>query len=549
MIELTINGNKLSIENGTTVLDAASQLGISIPTMCHNGDLPHFTTCMICLVKDKSNGKLFTSCSVKATEGMEIITLDEEIREARKTALDLLLSDHVGDCEAPCQLSCPAHMDIPMMNHLLAAGKFEEAYDIVIQDIPLPSILGRICPAPCEGACRRKSVDEAVSICLLKRAAGDYVVGEEGPDISIRGQGGGPRVREDDNSPISVSAEGGGPRVSIRGQGRGPRVREDDNSPRVILTTADCQLPTANCPLPTANCPLPHVAVIGSGPHGLSAAWFLRSFGYHCTIFESSALPGGALRYSIPREKLPLDILEYEIERIRQSGVLFEMNSEITPARLVELQHQFDAVILPLDKAPKMAIKASALGKEAAWKVRQKLTGEPETGEPRQFNSRFGRLQEPEATEYLKESILGNRIEPAAGISEGMSREEVMNEAARCLHCECRKADNCLLRIHSHQYGAEQKRFQGPDRKLITKQFQHDIVVYEPQKCIKCSICIRITQKNQEALGLTFIGRGFDVVVGVPFSESIREGLTSTAEEAADACPTGALARKGGKVK
>ncbi|MCX5841159.1 MAG: 2Fe-2S iron-sulfur cluster-binding protein, partial [Deltaproteobacteria bacterium] len=113
MIELTIDGNKLSVETGTTVMDAARQLDITIPSMCHNGDLPHFTSCMICLVKDAENGRLFTSCSVKATPGMNIITMDEEIREARKTALDLLLSDHAGDCEAPCQTSCPAHMNIP----------------------------------------------------------------------------------------------------------------------------------------------------------------------------------------------------------------------------------------------------------------------------------------------------------------------------------------------------------------------------------------------------------------------------------------------------
>lgn len=173
MIELTIDGRLLSVEAGTTVMDAALQLGITIPSMCHNGELPHFTSCMICLVKEQNSGRLFTSCSVRATSGMNIVTMDEEVREARKTALDLLLSDHTGDCEPPCQVTCPAHMDIPVMNHLLAEGRFADAYDVVIRDIALPSILGRICPAPCEGACRRNSLDEAVSICFLKMYAGD----------------------------------------------------------------------------------------------------------------------------------------------------------------------------------------------------------------------------------------------------------------------------------------------------------------------------------------------------------------------------------------
>jgi ferredoxin len=485
MIELIIDGKILSVEAGTTVMDAALQLDITIPSMCHFGDLPHFTSCMICLVKDAKNGRLFTSCSVKATPGMNISTMDEEIGEARKTALDLLLSDHAGDCEAPCQTSCPAHMNIPQMNHLLAEGKFEDAYEVVIKDIALPSILGRICPAPCEGACRRNSVDEAVSICFLKMYAGDY-------SLVTR-----------HNLPHHVS-----------------RITRHD--------------------LPD------HVAVIGSGPHGLSAAWYLQSFGYQCTIFDRNPLPGGALRYSVHRVLLPEEVLDQEIDRIRQAGVIFQMNAETGPDKLKELEQEFAAVVYPLEKAPKMAIKASALGKEAAWKVRQKLSGLPETGEPLMFNSRFGRLQESEAVEYLKESVPGDRIEPALGFTKGMTAGEVIAEAARCLHCECRKPESCLLRIYSQEYDADQKRFQGPVRKPVTRQFQHDTVVYEPQKCIKCGICVRITAKHREEYGLTFIGRGFDVVIGVPFNESIREGLTHTAVETVNACPTGALAMKGG---
>jgi ferredoxin len=500
MIELTIDGRELQVENGTTVMDAALQLDIRIPSMCHNGDLPHFASCMICMVKEKTTGRLFTSCTVKATPEMNIVTMDDEIREARKTALDLLLSDHVGDCEAPCQTSCPAHMDIPLMNHLLADGKFDDAFRVVMEDIALPSILGRICPAPCEGACRRKSVDEPVSICMLKRYAGDH-------EIIMKEEGGISRFEfRISNFEVGDSSESKNERTSVK-----------------------------------------RVAIIGSGPHGLSAAWYLQSFGYQCTIFDRNPLPGGALRYSVPREKLPEEVLDLEIARIQTAGVEFRMNTEVDDAMMKGLGDSFDAVVVPLEKAPKMAIKASALGKEAAWKIRQRLSGNPESGEYRMFNSRFGRLQESEAQEYLKESVPGGRIEPAGGFQDGMTPEEVMAEAARCLHCECRKADNCLLRIYSDEYRAEQKRYQGPERKPVTKQYQHDTVVYEPQKCIKCGICVRITAEHQEEFGLTFIGRGFDVVVGVPFSETIREGLTHTAEQAANACPTGALALKGGR--
>jgi NADH dehydrogenase/NADH:ubiquinone oxidoreductase subunit G len=73
---------------------------------------------------------------------------------------------------------------------------------------------------------------------------------------------------------------------------------------------------------------------------------------------------------------------------------------------------------------------------------------------------------------------------------------------------------------------------------------EHPDLVYEQGKCISCGICVRITEQQQEELGLTFVGRGFDVKVGVPFDQSIQAGLTKTANDVVKACPTGALAFK-----
>jgi NADH dehydrogenase/NADH:ubiquinone oxidoreductase subunit G len=111
MIKLKINNKQVEVENGTSVLKAAETAGEKIPALCYNEELGHFTSCMLCIVKDNLNGKLLPSCSVTATEGMSILTYDEEIREARQTSR-IVLSEHVGDCEAPCQITCPAHMNI-----------------------------------------------------------------------------------------------------------------------------------------------------------------------------------------------------------------------------------------------------------------------------------------------------------------------------------------------------------------------------------------------------------------------------------------------------
>jgi NADH dehydrogenase/NADH:ubiquinone oxidoreductase subunit G len=96
------------------------------------------------------------------------------------------------------------------------------------------------------------------------------------------------------------------------------------------------------------------------------------------------------------------------------------------------------------------------------------------------------------------------------------------------------------LKDLSGRYHANQRRFMGSERKSMTKYFAHRIV-YEPLKCIKCGICVRMTSKYQEKFGFSFIGRGFDVVIGVPFNETVEAGLAETSEKVAKSCPTGAL--------
>ncbi len=514
MVYIKINGEELIVDNSLSVLQAAEQAGYQIPALCHNNDLEHFTSCMICLVKEQKSDKLIPCCSVKVEEGMEIITDDEEIHEARKTALELLLSEHVGDCEAPCQIACPAHMDIPLMNRLLADGEIDNALEVVKKDIILPSVLGRICPAPCEGACRRKSIDNPVSICLLKRFAGDA------GNSSVPGK----------PKPINKK-----------------------------------------------------IAIIGAGPAGLSAAYYLHQKGFQPIVFDKNTKPGGALQYAIPDEQLDKKILDQEINFIKDTGITFNQNTQVTNNMFLKLIKEYDAVVVAtgdlseeisawglnnnskqilvdkktyrtnlsnvfaignVNRSTKYAIRSLGQGKEVAYSIEQLLTDKEITGGPRLFNSRFGKLAQEEYTEYLKESTNEKRVIPSRNDTDGFILEEVKKEAARCLHCDCRKPTACKLRIYSNQYGAIQNRFNYEGRKFVKKFTQHDIVIYEPEKCIKCGICVRMTEKYKEKFGFTFIGRGFDVKIGAPFNEQLNNSLTSTAKIVAEACPTGALSLK-----
>ncbi len=511
MIKLKIDNKTIEVPEGTSILNAARGAGADIPTMCENGELDHFTSCMICLVKDQQSHRLIPSCSVKVEEGMDILTEDDEIREGRKVALELLLSEHVGDCEAPCVTACPAHMDIPKMNRFLASGKMDEALAVVMQNIPLPSVLGRICPAPCEGACRRKSIDDSVAICLLKRAAGDK--GNFTPKV----------------------------KKELKGK----------------------------------------VAVIGSGPAGLSAAYYLAIRGVDVQIYEKELNAGGLLRTELNEDLLPKNVLDAEIQRILDTGVQLLTGQPVDKAGFELMLASHDAVVLacgslPEDwdwdiksnngniladkksfqtsnpkvfaignslRASKLAIRSVGQGREAAIAIGQLLNKQKVEGEKKIFNSRFGKLAEPEFSEFLKESNSSSRFEPAIKVA-GYDLQEMQSEALRCLHCDCRKIDNCKLREYSDEYDAVQKRFAYNDRHMVRKAFQHDVIVYEPEKCIKCGICVRLTRKYDEDYGFTFVGRGFDVEIAVPFNKSMTEGLKKIAEKVADACPTGALARK-----
>jgi NADH dehydrogenase/NADH:ubiquinone oxidoreductase subunit G len=135
-----------------------------------------------------------------------------------------------------------------------------------------------------------------------------------------------------------------------------------------------------------------------------------------------------------------------------------------------------------------------------------------------------------------------SRHQPAAGPAAGLSVAEVAQEVERCLHCDCRKADACTLRVLAERYGADPHRYDA-QRPAVTIIHQQAGVIFEPGKCIDCGICVQIAAKLGEPVGLTFLGRGFTMRPGVPFHGSWDQALTHAAEACVAACPTGAISR------
>ncbi len=180
-IEVLLNGSKVTTEDNITILELAKNNSIEIPTLCKDPRLKPITSCFLCVVEVKGAKTLVPSCSTFVTAGMEISTNTAKVMEARKAALELILSNHYGDCHAPCKLACPAGCDVQGYVGLIANGKYADAIKLVKETIPLPASIGRVCPKFCEDKCRRQFVDKSVGIDYLKRFVADIDLSQDKP--------------------------------------------------------------------------------------------------------------------------------------------------------------------------------------------------------------------------------------------------------------------------------------------------------------------------------------------------------------------------------
>jgi len=521
-VKIKINQQELATTESLTLLQAAQRLHIQIPTLCYKEGYDCFTSCMICVVKDKSSGRTLPACSAPAEDGMDIETENEEISASRKATLELLLSDHVGDCEAPCQRVCPAHMEIPAMIRSVTSHHLEKAIAIVRRDLPLPSILERFCTAPCEKGCRRTKADEGLSIRHLIRYVADWDLKRDHPFIP----------------PVNPAA------------GK-------------------------------------TIAIIGAGMTGLSAAYFLGLNGFSSTVFEKSSQIGGRILTELSEGPLPGWIVEGELKILRAVGVTLALNQKIESSTdFNRLRDRFDAVIVAMGntqieqvaalglpttpqgpavhpltmmsptpgvflagsllKSGQPLVKTVATAKTLAVCVQQFLENKPVAGPPDHYHHTMGRLLQGEIETFRNHAAPIKRIKPENLETDGLTGSEAELEGSRCMHCDCREKDHCKLRIYSTAYGARQNTFAGSERAAFKEINQDAEVIFEPGKCVKCGLCVRVTKKEGEHLGFSFIGRGFDLKTGVSLNKSLQEGMTleDVANKVTEACPTGALCLK-----
>src|SRR6188768_2128085 len=266
-IRIEVDGRVVEGFEGQTILEVCRDNGIEIPTLCYEPKLPGFGACRMCVVEVEGEEHPPISCSRSCEDGMKVQTQTEEVRRLRRTNLELIFSDHNAYCLPPCQNKCPSHIDIPGFLKANTEGSFIESARIFKRTIPFPSVLGRVCPAPCEEHCRRDEVEEAIAIRDSHRYAGDQVLKAQQAGVM---------------APVPFEVQ---PATGKR------------------------------------------VAVIGSGPTGMSTAYYLLIAGHDVTVFERDPAPGGMLRYGIPQYRLPkVEVLEGDFDSVSVAIGCYETN-------------------------------------------------------------------------------------------------------------------------------------------------------------------------------------------------------------------------------
>ena len=508
-ITITIDDRQIVTTEGKTIYHAAKDAGIEIPALCYSEKCKPNTTCMVCLVKIHGRAGFAPSCATPVLHEMRIDSETEEVIHLRRKALELLLSEHLGDCLGPCQIACPAGLDIPNMLRAMQAGNMPRAAEIVRQTITIPQILAAICPAPCEKICRHKQTGQPIPICKLKGDVGKYAMehmalpkpaADTGKSVAIVGAG-----------PAGLSTAWhltlAGNKVTVIDKlatlGGGMLQIEHDKLPPEILKAEAAM------------------------PFEMGCTFTQAELGKDFSIDEVSDKYDAVLLATGPKSDehfadwgLTGDRLRIDKQTLQVTG-----NDRLT--------NVFAAG--GVNQAGRMAVRAVGQGHAAAVSISQYLNGATTTGLTKPFNTRIGKFNEEELDQIIE---LRDKLDGQTSHSKDQPGP------ADCLHCDCRDVSDCKLRKFSDLLDASPAAFKHAQRKEYDVEYAEDNnLIYEPGKCIKCGICVQLTAKANPDKALSFSQRGYDTSVVAPLGMDLTDLPDQLVAELVENCPTGALAR------
>lgn len=525
---LTINGRQVSGDAGRTILELAVGSGIHIPHLCAQEGLTPFGACGLCLVEVLGNPRLVRACSTVAVSGMVVNSETLRVRRTRAAALELMLSDHEGECTAPCALACPAHVDCQQFLKALSGGDLKRAAAVLLDRLPLPASIGRVCAHPCEAACRRRFVEEPLSIAALQVFVAEENLNSPRPVqsgcLSATGK--------------SAAVVGGGPcglSAACFLARMGHQVTLFDAMPQMGGTLRGACPPDV-LPPEILDREVAQIRALGvrmvngrriSGGEELAAlraeyGAVLLAVGAQAPASKTLAGQASFRAPTSRRTELEgfLELAQTDAGRIAAEPGSFHTNIEGIFAAGDGANH-----------GVRSAVSAVGQAADAAAAIDAFLRGTP-VPPPITVRSR---------RKVTEDTFQAVEQQPRALVSStGPSREECRAEAARCMECGCAAYPNCgLFQELNAQQVCPGRLDSSPQKRGM--QARPGAILYDRGKCILCGQCVRACheQAQQELLG--FVGRGFDASIRAVPIHAQQDVVCRDCRRCVELCPTGAL--------
>lgn len=409
MVNLRIDNKEIEVPAGTSLIEAARENGVYIPSLCYNSDLHQYASCMICLVRDIKADKFIPSCSALVEQGMEIEATGGDVLKLRRDALSMLLSEHRAECEAPCRLVCPAGLNIPVLNRYLAASEIDKSGKLAFLDMGLPASTCRLCPKYCEKTCRRKMIDHKIAISTLVTNSSfaynieDFRLGSNrSKNIAIIGGGTSGLI-----TAFNLTIDGYRCEIFEKEEFAGGSIITEFEKKKFPVKLAEDEIKR----LLSTGIKINYKADVNEE---YITKQLIKE--YDTIIFASSQKP------AIKGAAITDSFLQFEGDTMKLEGKhIFAVGNAVRESQQI--------------------VKRMGQAKKAARGISRFLA----TGEPRhiskKFNSVIGKIEDNEKMEWLKECpVNSERFNEPASINENI------REAENCLHCDCRAVSGCQLR-------------------------------------------------------------------------------------------------------
>lgn len=443
-VQLTINGQPVQAQVGETLLAAARRQGLEIPTLCHIQGLAPLDTCLVCVVEVEGHGGLLPACSTRVQPDMRVQTESPRIASARRGAMELILSEHQGECRAPCELACPAGWNIAEFMERLQQDEVAAAQQAWMS-LALPATLGHVCDAPCERACRRDELDRPLHIRRTHRdlnlQAVRWTAPPTGPQVAVAGSG-----------PAGLAAA-----LRLAELGYAVTVFEQaeelGGSLRAML---GAELPAAALQADLDALRRTGTALV------VRQAWTAGTDAHAMAPYVGAVLATG--------------------QRLRGDGP--EDGTVVLAGAAAGVQGSI--------------IRAIAQARRAADRLDLALRQRVSAPEP--VRLRYRELSGHDQAAILRTGTSAQDVLPR------QDWQSAAAEAQLCLFCGCHGHDDCRLRRVATQLGADAQRFVGA-RRPFERDASHPLVVYESHKCILCQACVQLSDGQLAVIRRGFLSK------------------------------------------